>query len=110
MPDSFTPDPNLRIAIDRIVAAYDPERIYLFGSRARGEEHGWSDYDLLAVIPDETPKFKLHPVWVSEHILDVPFPLDFFPCRVSVFQRSRHGVGNLSAVAEDEGRVVYERR
>ncbi|MBI4705011.1 MAG: nucleotidyltransferase domain-containing protein [Deltaproteobacteria bacterium] len=36
--------------VRRLVAAYAPERVYLFGSRARGEPMAGSDYDLLVVV------------------------------------------------------------
>lgn len=45
-------DPVLREMVDRLVHALRPERIYLFGSRARGDIGPDSDYDLLAVVPD----------------------------------------------------------
>jgi predicted nucleotidyltransferase len=35
---------------DRIVEAFDPEAIYLFGSAARGEQREGSDLDLLVVM------------------------------------------------------------
>ena len=41
--------PGLPETIRRLVAAYRPERIYLFGSRARGDAGPDSDYDLLVV-------------------------------------------------------------
>ena len=30
--------------------------VWLFGSRARGDNHPASDYDLLAIIPDDAPE------------------------------------------------------
>jgi predicted nucleotidyltransferase len=39
--------------VRRLVDAYQPERIYLFGSWARGEQNADSDYDLLVVVPDD---------------------------------------------------------
>ncbi|HAM59033.1 MAG TPA: hypothetical protein DCQ64_27910 [Candidatus Rokubacteria bacterium] len=39
----------------RLVATYRPERIFLFGSRARGTAGPDSDYDLLVVVPDDVP-------------------------------------------------------
>jgi hypothetical protein len=36
-----------------LIAAFQPERIYLFGSRARGDAGADSDYDLLVVVPDD---------------------------------------------------------
>ena len=43
-------DPVLREIIERLVAVLNPLRIYLFGSRARGDSGPNSDYDLLLVV------------------------------------------------------------
>ena len=37
--------------VERIADRFDPERILLFGSRARGDARDWSDVDLLVVMP-----------------------------------------------------------
>lgn len=47
--------PALAEIVRRLVAAYEPERVYLFGSRARGDAGPDSDYDLLLVVPDSAP-------------------------------------------------------
>jgi len=44
-------DPALAEIVRRLVEALRPERIYLFGSRARGDVGADSDYDLLVVLP-----------------------------------------------------------
>ena len=44
--------------LDEIVAilkSYDPERIILFGSRARGEADEYSDYDLMVIKRTDRP-------------------------------------------------------
>lgn len=41
--------------VERLVAAYEPERIYLFGSKARGDQGPDSDFDLLVVVPNDAP-------------------------------------------------------
>ncbi len=38
--------------VHRLVEAFRPDRIYLFGSRARGEAGPDSDYDIMVVVPD----------------------------------------------------------
>src|SRR2546422_8533277 len=48
-----TADLALAEIVRRLVAAFQPERIYLFGSKARGEAGPDSDYDLLVVVPDD---------------------------------------------------------
>ena len=42
--------------VERLKHAYDPERIYLFGSRARGDEGPDSDFDFLVVVPDDASR------------------------------------------------------
>jgi len=48
-------DPVLAEVVRRLVEVYHPLRIYLFGSVARGDADLDSDYDLMVVVPDETP-------------------------------------------------------
>ena len=48
-------DPVLAEVVQRLCELYRPERIYLFGSTARGESGPDSDYDLMVVVPDDTP-------------------------------------------------------
>ncbi|MBI5280171.1 MAG: nucleotidyltransferase domain-containing protein [Candidatus Solibacter usitatus] len=46
-------DTALAEVVRRLVEAYQPERIYLFGSVARGDAGPDSDYDILVVVPDD---------------------------------------------------------
>ena len=48
-------DPVLGTIVDRLVQIFRPDRIYLFGSAARGDGGPDSDYDLVIVVPDTTP-------------------------------------------------------
>lgn len=43
-------DPKLREAVRRLAHLFEVERIYLFGSRARGDASAGSDYDLMVVV------------------------------------------------------------
>jgi len=46
--------------VRRLVAIFQPERIYLFGSRARGDAGPDSDYDLLMVLDQlDEPSYHL---------------------------------------------------
>jgi uncharacterized protein len=44
--------------IRRILATGHPQKIILFGSRARGEARLDSDYDLLLIEPSDLPRYK----------------------------------------------------
>ncbi len=53
-------DPILAEIVRRLIDALHPERIYLFGSRARGDAGVDSDYDLMVVVPHLTePAYRL---------------------------------------------------
>ena len=53
-------DPILAEIVRRLVEALHPERIYLFGSRARSDAGADSDYDLMVVVPHLTePAYRL---------------------------------------------------
>lgn len=53
-------DPELDEIVRRLVAAYQPERVYLFGSKARGDAGSDSDYDLALVLKDlPEPAFRI---------------------------------------------------
>jgi hypothetical protein len=49
-------DPVLPEVVRRLVEVYNPLRIYLFGSAARGDAGPDSDYDLMVILPDEAPQ------------------------------------------------------
>ena len=46
--------------VDRLARGLQPDRIYLFGSQARGQADEGSDIDLLIVVPDsDLPRHRL---------------------------------------------------
>jgi hypothetical protein len=49
-----------------LVLQLDPEEVWLFGSRARGDHRPDSDLDLLAVLPDglEPERYTVSGVWL----------------------------------------------
>ena len=53
--DILKNDPVLAEIVRRLRKAYEPQRIYLFGSKARGDAGPDSDYDLMVVVPDDAP-------------------------------------------------------
>ena len=48
--------PMLAEMVRRLVKVYDPDRIYLFGSAARGNAGPDSDYDFMVVVGDDAPR------------------------------------------------------
>jgi predicted nucleotidyltransferase len=92
-----------------VVAYFDPVRVILFGSHARGEAGPDSDYDLLVVLDDDAPAEKLSWRAAWEARKDFHRAVDVVPCRESVFRRrSRLRSSPLAEIAR-EGVVLYER-
>ncbi|WP_448207888.1 nucleotidyltransferase domain-containing protein [Azospirillum sp. sgz302134] len=102
-------DEKLKILLDRIVPAMNPEAVYLFGSRARGDFHEDSDYDLLVVMPDDAPKEKRAARRAYEAKIGTGIPADIVPCTRTGFERAKDMVGTLSYEANHFGVRVYGR-
>src|SRR5437879_5751756 len=95
-----------RIA-DRIAERFDPERIILFGSQARGTAREHSDVDLLIVMT-----FEGKPFWKSMEIWDAvrpDFSTDLLARRPDDTARRYREGDPLIRDALDYGRVLYER-
>ena len=46
--------------LDAVVAYFNPRRVILFGSRARGDAGPDSDHDLLVIVDDDTPPSRAY--------------------------------------------------
>jgi uncharacterized protein len=92
-----------------VVAYFNPRRVILFGSRARGDARPDSDIDLLVVVDDDAPaeKVTLRAGVASRH--GYHNPVDVIPVREATFQRKARIPGILSRAAALEGIIVYER-
>lgn len=100
-------DPNLERLLQRIVPALQPEAVYLFGSRARGTNRPDSDYDLLVVMPDDTPPDKMSMLTAFEATNGFDVAVEVIPCRRSVFERKKLVPGTLSRTVWAEGHLVH---
>jgi predicted nucleotidyltransferase len=102
-----TANQDLKSVLDRVIPALRPEAVYLFGSRARGTNRADSDYDLLAVMPDDAPRelVNLVSAFAATNGLDVA--VEVIPCRRSVFERKKLVPGTLSRTVWTEGQLVY---
>src|SRR6266403_1857798 len=89
--------------LDRVVEYFRPQRVILFGSRARGEATRDSDIDLLVVVDDDTPPEKL--TWKARYEAQRSYraAADVFPMRAEAFERERTVVGTVAAEADADG-------
>ena len=92
----------------RLVEFYQPVRIYLFGSVARGESGPDSDLDFLVVMPDDTPKERLRGGAYSV-LRDINEAIDVIPWRQTDFDgRAAHVRASLPATVIREGKLLYD--
>jgi HEPN domain-containing protein len=96
-----------RDLLDPVVEYFKPQRVILFGSRARGEATRDSDIDLLVIVNDDTPPEKM--TWSARHEARRSYPraADVFPMRAETFERERAIANTLAAEADADGIVVY---
>ncbi len=100
-------DSKLAEIVRRLVAQYQPERIYLFGSVARGEAGPDSDYDLLVVVPDDAPPERRRSKLAYEALWETGTAADVIVWEKSHFERRARVVCSLPATVLREGKLVH---
>ena len=100
-------DPRLQEVLQRLVEAYRPERIYLFGSHARGDAGPHSDLDLLVVVPDDAPPEHRRSRLAYEALGGTGTAADVLVCTRSYFDARRHLKASLPGTVLREGRLLH---
>ncbi len=109
-PIGFQPvtDELLRKVTERIVDAFAPERVILFGSYAHGKPTPDSDVDLLIVMEtDERPSKRRQAV--SRLFRERPFPMDIVVRTPAEMKQSMKRVDPFIHEVLKRGKVLYER-
>ncbi len=94
--------------VDRIATRFRPDKIILFGSRARGQGGADSDADLLVVMSVEGSKRK-QAVQIDLALGGIPIPIDLIVVTPEEVEKYRDAVGTIIHEAVREGKVLYER-
>ena len=94
--------------IARIVEVLHPLQIWLFGSRARGEARPDSDWDMMAILPDDAPEqdLELSSVWTRLRDLELQ-RVELFTITQSEFERWKLARGTLSEIVARTGVRIY---
>ncbi len=100
-------EPKLAEIVRRLVAAYQPERIYLFGSVARGDTGPDSDYDLLIVVPDHAPPERRDGGLAYRALCGVGTAVDAVVCTSGWFDARTHLKASLPGTVLREGRLLH---
>lgn len=105
-----TEDPALADIVYRLVEAFHPERIYLFGSRARGEAGPDSDYDIMVVVPDYASPERKNSRLAYEVLWGTGSAADILVWTREAFESRLHLKASLLSTVLSEGRVLYFHR
>jgi len=108
---SFEPplvdSPALNEIVRRLIRAYHPERIYLFGSVARGDAGPDSDYDLVIIVPDDAPRERRRSRLAYEALWGTGTAADVIVLTASQFESRRHLAASLPATVLREGKLLH---
>jgi uncharacterized protein len=99
-------DEALQGLVERLVAALDPQAIWLFGSRARGDHRPDSDFDLIVVAKpgaDWNEDFDA----VYRPTMGTGVACDVVPYDPEIFEVAQELITSFAARVVREGREVF---
>jgi uncharacterized protein len=94
--------------VRRIVEAAQPDRVILFGSRARGDARPDSDFDLLVIKESEEPRYRRSvPLYVA--LADLPVEVEVMVYTPEEVEEWSQVPQAFVTTAVREGTAIYER-
>ena len=98
---------ELARVVERLAEAFQPERIYVFGSQTRGEAMSDSDIDLLIVVAQADE--PAHRLAQAAYRIAAPhsLALDLLVMPLDEFERRSRALASLPATVLREGQVLY---
>lgn len=98
----------VRDILRRIVDAAQPEKVILFGSRARGDAHPNSDYDLLVIKQSDEPRYRRSAsLYVA--LADLPVEVEVMVYTPQEVEEWSQVPQAFITTAVREGAMIYER-
>jgi len=95
--------------VRRIVLGFDPEKIILFGSHARGDAGPDSDADLLVIMRFKKGSRRAQAAEIDLALWGIDLPADVLVFSPEEVEQRRRQVGTIIKPALREGKVLYER-
>lgn len=101
----------LDFLIGRLVFAAQPHAIWLFGSRARGDARPDSDFDLMAVFPDDDAvDLETRRRQMVNAVSAAGLGVDIAACTAAEFEAFKDTAGSLIRTVHEQGHMVYASR
>jgi predicted nucleotidyltransferase len=94
--------------VKRIAKQFQPEKVILFGSHARGQAGLDSDVDLLVVMPVSGSK-REKAIEIAVTLHDIPVAKDVIVVTPDEFKWRSKIVGTIERPAAREGKLLYAR-
>ena len=91
----------------RLVETYQPERVYLFGSVARGDAGADSDYDIMVIVPDDVHPERRRSRLAYEQLWGTGARADVLVWTHTAFTSRQHLKASLPGTILREGRLLY---
>ncbi len=102
-------DKYIQQIVERIITNFNPEKIILFGSYARGNAGPDSDLDILVVMPVSGSK-RDKQLEIRALLRDMRIAKDIIVSRPEEFQWRKDTVGTIEQPAMREGKILYARK
>ena len=101
-------DDLVREIVRRIVDAALPEKVILFGSRARGDARPKSDFDVLVIKHSDEPRYRCSvPLYVA--LADLPVEVEVMVYTPEEVEEWSQVPQAFVTTALREGTTIYER-
>lgn len=94
--------------VSRLVSALDPQMIWLFGSRARGDARPDSDFDLLVVAKANGADWSEDYEKVYAPVIGSGIGADVVPCALPDYEEALELNTSFVTRIVTEGRQIYE--
>jgi predicted nucleotidyltransferase len=101
-------DQILETIAARLIRDFAPERIILFGWRARGDQSQGSDYDLIVVMPEGVDR-RAMTVAMRRRLADLPGAKDIVVTTAADLARGSRIAGSIADEASRQGVDLYVR-
>ncbi len=96
-------DPVLDQIKECLIKALNPTKIYLMGSRARGDHHPESDYDLVVVVENSNLNGLERNLLARKSLWSIDAPVDVFVYTQSEFDLLKSELSSIPETALFEG-------
>ena len=101
--------PIIEAIVNVIVSVAEPDKIVLFGSYAKGENHEKSDIDILVIKRNLDNEVKLTKLLYNMlYTKGINVPIDIISVEYERFYDKCEELSNIMKTINNEGRILYE--